>query len=408
MRVGHYQTSILKARYESNGLFLFCDISESMHAKCVSADGSVAHVTSKAHVTIYYYQASFLSPCLLTRAFFVYSSANYKRANNINMNWQPTLSWENAKLRSNVIAKIRSFFHARDVVEVETPILANATITDVYLDPFVTQFNYSSDSELSQSTPLYAQTSPEFAMKRLLASGYGCCYQICKAFRHEEHGRYHNPEFTMLEWYRIGFDHFQLMDEVAKLLTWVLGCDEADKISYQQLFLQQVSIDPLMTTKSELLEFITKRGVYSDWLAEETTDTLLQFIMSELIEPDIGINVPCFVYDFPATQASLARISEGDNRVAERFECYYRGIELANGFNELTDARQQLARFEQDNETRIAQGKEGRIIDENFIAALDHGLPECAGVALGVDRLLMLALNAELIDEVISFPIASA
>ena len=211
------------------------------------------------------------------------------------MNWQPTLSWENAKLRANVIAKIRSFFHNRNVIEVETPLLANATTTDVHLEPFVTQFNYSSDSHLSQSTALYAQTSPEFAMKRLLASGYGCCYQLCKAFRHEAHGRYHNPEFTMLEWYRVGFDQFQLMDEVAELLTVILGCPKVDKISYQQLFLRQLSIDPLVTTKDELLELISERGIFSDWLAEESSDTLLQFIMSELIEPTIGVNAPCFV-----------------------------------------------------------------------------------------------------------------
>lgn len=324
------------------------------------------------------------------------------------MNWQPTLSWEHAKLRADIIAKIRSFFRDRAVIEVETPLLANATITDVHLDPFVTQFNYSTDSPLSQSKALYAQTSPEFAMKRLLASGYGCCYQLCKAFRHESHGRYHNPEFTMLEWYRVGVDHFQLMDEVSELLVSVLGCTTVNKISYQQLFLKQVEIDPLEATRNELLALIRHRGVFSDWLAEENVDTLLQFIMSEIIEPNIGIDAPCFVYNFPASQASLARICKADTRVAERFECYYRGIELANGFNELTNARQQLDRFMQDNEIRIAQGKVARMIDENFIAALNHGLPECAGVALGVDRLIMIALNADSIDKVISFPIGTA
>ena len=325
------------------------------------------------------------------------------------MSWQPSMSWQHAKQRANVLATIRKFFNERDVIEVETPLLSNGTITDVHLDPFITQFNYSTDSNIEEAKALYAQTSPEFAMKRLLASGYGCCYQICKAFRHEQHGRYHNPEFTMLEWYRVGFDHFQLIEEVAALLRDVLACKDTESISYQNLFLREVNIDPLKATNEELTTLISEHGMLSDWLINEgSKDTLLQFVMSEIIEPRIGNDIPCFVYNFPASQASLAKISADDSRVAERFECYFKGIELANGFNELTDADQQLRRFRADNEIRSDMNKEQRPIDDNFIAALKHGLPKCSGVALGVDRLLMLALGAKSIDKVISFPIDNA
>lgn len=325
------------------------------------------------------------------------------------MSWQPSMNWQNAKQRAEVLAQIRAFFLARNVIEVETPLLSHATVTDVHLDAFITQYNYSQESHCNQSIPLYAQTSPEFAMKRLLASGYGCCYQICKAFRHEQHGRYHNPEFTMLEWYRIGFDHFQLMDEVADLIKLVLGCDKVEQISYQELFLREVDIDPLITTKEQLIVLISCHGKLSDWLEkEDSIDTLLQFIMAELIEPNIGKDIPCFVYNFPASQASLATICRQDPRVAERFECYFKGIELANGFHELTDAGEQISRFQQDNALRAQLGKVTHDIDENFIEALESGLPACAGVALGVDRLMMLALSTPNIDQVITFPISNA
>ena len=325
------------------------------------------------------------------------------------MSWQPSMNWHNAKQRANVLSLIRTFFLARDVIEVETPLLSSATITDQHLDPFITQFNYSADSHCSEGTLLYAQTSPEFAMKRLLASGYGSCYQICKALRHEQQGRYHNPEFTMLEWYRLGYNHFELMDEVEELLQLILSCPKPEKISYQKLFISKVDVDPLNTSRSGLINVIKHSGKLSDWLErEESIDTLLQFIMAELIEPNIGIHAPCFVYDFPASQASLAKISTKDPRVAERFECYFKGIELANGFHELTDAEQQKQRFINDNEIRQQLDMEKRAIDERFISALEYGLPACSGVALGIDRLIMLALSVEKIDDIITFPVSIA
>ena len=325
------------------------------------------------------------------------------------MTWKSTQSWESAQLKAKLLFKIRSFFANRNIVEVETPTLSQGTVTDVYLDGFTSKYNFLADTPADVECELYLQTSPEFAMKRLLSSGYGSIYQICKAFRHEATGRYHNPEFTILEWYRVGYDHFQLMNEVEALLVSVLACGSAERISYQSLFIKILGIDPLDCNTADLISILTSRNILCDWLlVEPSIDILLQFVFSEIVEPLIGKSAPCFVYDFPSNQASLARISNKDCRVAERFECYFKGIELANGFNELTDAEQQYQRFDEDNKIRKMQGKAPRIIDHRFIDALNNGLPECAGVALGIDRLMMIALDEESIDKVISFPISHA
>ena len=325
------------------------------------------------------------------------------------MSWQPNLSWQNSQKRAQILQQIRQFFSDRNVVEVETPALSLGTVTDVHLDAFSTRYNFINDSDLNQSTQLYLQTSPEFHMKRLLASGYGCIFQIAKAFRHEQAGRFHNPEFTLLEWYRLGFDHFDLMNEVAELLKIVLDCSEPLSITYQTLFIEQLGIDPLVANREQLLALITKQGKLSQWLINEpNNDILLQFIFSEIIEPNIGIDAPCFVYNFPKSQASLAKLCPDDKRVAQRFECYYQGVELVNGFNELSDANEQLKRFQQDNVTRIKCGFIGKPIEKHFISALVEGLSQCSGVALGIDRLVMLALKAQHIEQVISFPIERA
>jgi len=325
------------------------------------------------------------------------------------MSWQSTLSWENAKKRSQVLSQIRQFFSERNVVEVETPALSQGTVTDVHLDALTCEYNFLADSPMSESDTLYLQTSPEFHMKRLLASGYGCIYQIAKAFRYEEAGRHHNPEFTMLEWYRIGFNQFDLMSEVSELLKIAIGCNEPLFTSYQNIFQQTLNIDPLEANFEMLRQFIIEHGKAAEWLFETgDKDLLLQFIFSEIIEPTIGNEVPQFIYNFPVEQASLAKVSTEDTRIAERFECYYQGIELANGFNELTDANEQLNRFNKDNQKRKNQELPVRPIDKNFIAALKQGLPQCAGVALGIDRLLMLALDVKKISEVQSFSIERA
>lgn len=325
------------------------------------------------------------------------------------MYWQPTLTWKNAQKRAKILQLIRKFFAERNVIEVETPALSLGTVTDVYLDALSCRYDFLNTSTKNESETLYLQTSPEFHMKRLLASGYGCIFQIAKAFRHEEAGRYHNPEFTMLEWYRLGFDHFDLMTEVAELLQTVLGCSQPSLVTYQQLFLEQLGLDPLAANREQLLALITAHNKLSDWLiTEQSIDILLQFIFSEIVEPNIGKDAPCFVYNFPKSQAALAKVCSGDSRVAQRFECYYQGIELVNGFNELTNADDQLQRFQKDNVQRRDLGLKEAKIDENFIAALAHGLPQCAGVALGVDRLIMLAIQADHIEHVISFQIERA
>ncbi|WP_206486522.1 elongation factor P--(R)-beta-lysine ligase [Thalassotalea sp. G2M2-11] len=324
------------------------------------------------------------------------------------MSWQTNLSWELAKQRSVFFQQIRNFFEKNGVIEVETPILSQGTVTDVHLDAFKSRYHFLQGSEISDDH-LYLQTSPEFAMKRLLASGYGSIYQICKAFRHEEAGRFHNPEFTMLEWYRIGYDHHQLMNEVSALLTEILGCEAAEKMSYQQAFEQILALDPLDVTAEQLKSCLSSEGIEGDWISsEQDVDVLLQVLFSECIEHRIGLEKPCLIYDYPSSQSALAKISQSDPRVADRFECYYKGVELANGFNELTDATEQLQRFERDNQQRIALGKKVQPIDNRFIEALTYGLPQCAGVALGIDRLFMLCSGADHIAKTMTFTVNNA
>ncbi|ELN6933669.1 elongation factor P--(R)-beta-lysine ligase [Vibrio navarrensis] len=315
--------------------------------------------------------------------------------------WQPTASIPQLRQRAALIARIRQFFAQRNVLEVDTPAMSHATVTDVHLHTFQTQFV---GPGYAQGSPLFLMTSPEFHMKRLLAAGSGCIYQLGKAFRNEENGRYHNPEFTMLEWYRVGFDHHQLMDEMDDLLQLVLQCGAAERMTYQQAFLTVLGVCPLEGTMAELKSVAARLGLSDIAEAEEDRDTLLQLLFSIGVEGKIGQQVPAFVYDFPASQAALAKINPNDPRVADRFEVYFKGIELANGFHELDNAQEQLRRFEQDNRKRVEMGLAEQPIDYHLIAALQSGLPECAGVALGVDRLIMLALECDHIDQVTAFP----
>ena len=216
------------------------------------------------------------------------------------MPWQPTLTWKNAQKRAVVLQQIRQFFSERKVVEVETPALSQGTVTDVYLDAFTCKYNFLADSPADQSAELYLQTSPEFHMKRLLASGYGCIFQIAKAYRHEEFGRHHNPEFTLLEWYRIGFDLYDLMQEVAKLLKSILDCNDIVSSSYQDIFIEKLAIDPLNASFDDLVHLLAQHNKSADWLiVSGDKDLLLQFIFTEIIEPLIGINEPQFIYNFP-------------------------------------------------------------------------------------------------------------
>ncbi|ART79961.1 elongation factor P--(R)-beta-lysine ligase [Oceanisphaera avium] len=319
--------------------------------------------------------------------------------------WQPTASLTALRQRASILADIRAFFAERQVLEVDTPTLASAGGTDVHLQNFTTRFVGPGHGS---GLALYLQTSPEFHMKRLLAADFGAIYQMAKAYRNEEAGRLHNPEFTMLEWYRPGFDHHQLMDEMADLLQRVLKVATPCRITYQQAFIAHLKVCPLSASIDELRHAGQGLGA-DDLLAIETDrDTILQLLFALGVEPSLGQDTPCFVYDFPASQAALARINPHDNRVAERFEVYFKGIELANGFHELTDAAEQRQRFEQDNDLRLQRGLVERPVDEYLLAALEAGLPPCAGVALGVDRLIMLSLGASELAEVLAFPITRA
>jgi lysyl-tRNA synthetase class 2 len=282
------------------------------------------------------------------------------------MNWLPTASIKQLQVRSKIIQSIRQFFTQRNLLEVETPSLSQSGVTDVHLFCFKTHFkgaDIEAENTTSQGVPLYLQTSPEFHMKRLLSAGSGSIFQIAKAFSNEESGRYHNPEFTLLEWYQVGFDHHQLMAEMDELLQLILKTESARICTYQDAFIEVLKIDPL----AESLEALKKSGEHlnlGDVLEnEQERNTVLQLLFCFAIEPVIANERPCFVYNFPASQAALARISKEDERVAERFEVYYKGIELANGFHELSDAQEQLSRFETDNLLRIERGLEAMPID---------------------------------------------
>ncbi|SFC19518.1 elongation factor P--(R)-beta-lysine ligase [Pragia fontium] len=319
--------------------------------------------------------------------------------------WQPSASIANLLKRAKIVGEIRRFFAERGVLEVDTPAMSQATGTDINLFPFQTRFVGPGAAD---GIPLFLMTSPEFHMKRLLVAGSGPIYQMGKSFRNEEAGRYHNPEFTMLEWYRPHFDMYRLMNEVDDLLQQVLDCEASEVVSYQQIFIRHLDIDPLSADKPQLRAAAAKLEMEDLANREEDRDTLLQMLFAFGVEPHIGQEKPTFVYHFPASQASLAEISSEDHRVAERFEVYYKGIELANGFRELTDAGEQRQRFEQENRKREARGLPVHPIDENFLTALEHGLPECAGVALGIDRLIMIALGVKSIGEVMAFTVDRA
>ncbi len=298
------------------------------------------------------------------------------------VNWLPSAGLPQLQARAQLFQQIRDFFRDRQVLEVDTPLLCSAGVTDPAIEPLTVI------GGLSVPATRYLQTSPEYAMKRLLAAGSGPIYQLGKAFRDGEAGRRHNPEFTMLEWYRPGFDHHQLMAEVAALMQHCLGRDEWRKVSYRELFQQTLDIDPFTAGVSQLRDCARSRiEVEFD---SDDADLWLDLLMSHIIEP--GLSGLCFVYDYPATQAALAQLRETEDAVvAERFELYIDGVELANGYHELGDARELQQRFERDNARRVANRQSPRPLDERFLAAMVAGMPACSGVALGVDRLLSIA-----------------
>jgi len=310
--------------------------------------------------------------------------------------WQPSATLEACRQRAALYQRIREFFQHKQVLEVETPILGHFGVTDLHLDNF--ELPYYNDT-------LSLQTSPEYHMKRLLCAGFPSIYQISKAFRYEQSGSRHNPEFTLLEWYRLGFNDQQLMDEVDELLMLVLNRPKAIRQTYEETFQQMLGFSPLTVS---LLEMSEQVSIHVPGFHHQlsTVDEGLDLLMGAVIEPQLGFEAPVFIYDYPKSQGALA-VVEGP--VAKRFEVYIDGIELANGFFELACAREQQVRFEADNQLRREQGKKDKAIDSFFLTALSKGgLPRCAGVALGLDRLLMIAGQHKHIKETVSFALDNA
>jgi lysyl-tRNA synthetase class 2 len=305
---------------------------------------------------------------------------------------------------------VRTFFAERGVLEVETPILSSAAATDPHLASLLTRYT---GPGAATGQALHLHTSPEFPMKRLLAAGAGSIYQICKVFRDGESGRRHNPEFSMLEWYRLGFDHHRLMEEVAALVVYVLGTrlpsTTAEKLCYRDAFMRYCDLDPHVATVGDFAERAQRYGVsIPAGMPNDDLDPWRDLLLTHVIEAQLGRAGMTFLYDYPASQAALARVRGDDPALGERFELYIEGIEIANGFHELGNPEEQRHRFEEDLRRRRALGLPALPMDEHLLAALRHGLPECAGVALGVDRLMMLAAGAQSIDEVLAFPLGRA
>lgn len=314
--------------------------------------------------------------------------------------WRPTATLATLRMRAQLLAATRAFFSERGVLEVETPAMSPAGVSDPQLE------QVSARVRSLGTQPLYLATSPEHAMKRLLAAGSGDIYQICRVFRDDELGRWHQPEFTLLEWYRLGWDESRLMGEVDSLLTTLLAPHRAMgstlRLSYREAFQGQLQIDPLDPGGIEALrERLPGRGIE----VPETMgdDELLNLALGAAVAPGLDPRRITFVYDFPASQAALARLKPGPPPVAARFEAFCAGLELANGFDELTDEREQRARFQAERDRRERIGRPTPPLDEELLAALAHGLPRCAGVAIGLDRVIALAAGASALSEAVSF-----
>ena len=315
--------------------------------------------------------------------------------------WKPTANLKNLRLRAQLNGLIRQFFAKRNVLEVETPMMSAAGNTDPNIESFQLQFVGPRSGGAGQR---WLRTSPEFPLKRLLAAGIGDCYEMGRVFRNGEAGRRHNPEFTMLEWYRVGWDHHQLMDECAELVKDALHlvgrAATVREMSFRQVYQDAFGFDPMTVSEAELRAPL---AVYDISPAGLVRDDWLDLLMTHLIQPTIPSNRILLVYDYPASQCALAKISTGDVPVAERFEVYAGPLELANGYHELTEASEQRERFGRDLSTRQKRASMQPAVDERLLTALPK-LPACAGVALGVDRLMMAMLGSERVADVIAFP----
>ncbi len=317
--------------------------------------------------------------------------------------WRPSASFATLALRARLLAATRAFFAARGLLEVETPMLVNAPVTDVNLHSATAQ----------PGVPGYLATSPEYAMKRLLAAGSGDIFQVCKVVRAGERGRLHNPEFTMIEWYRAGAGLEQIALETAELVNTLrteagAQARPVQRLAYRDAFQQALGCDPLLAPLETLHAALQPLGLAAATWDALTRDECLDLLVGARIGPTLGLDSLCVLERYPASQAALARLDPDDPRVALRFELYADGVELANGFEELADPHEQRARFAADNAERARRGLSVLPVDERLLAALTHGLPPCAGVAVGFDRVLMTALGATHIDAVLAFAAESA
>ncbi|HEX7012120.1 MAG TPA: EF-P lysine aminoacylase EpmA [Steroidobacteraceae bacterium] len=318
----------------------------------------------------------------------------------MSVDFRPTASIATLEVRAAMLRAAREYFAATRALEVETPTLSAAAVTDIHLENVTA-------TVCGQRR--YLHTSPEYAMKRLLAAGCGDIWQICKVYRDGESGRWHNPEFTMIEWYRLGIDHHALMSDVERLIGAMLPpsrqFERSERLSYREAMQLHAGVDALQDSTAILVARLESAGIEVPVDVREDRDACLDLIMATLVGPHLGHDRLTFIYDYPASQAALARST---GALASRFEAYLDGIELANGFHELADAGEQRRRFERDCEERKRRGLPVPALDERFLAALEHGLPECSGVALGFDRLVMCAVGASHIDEVLAFPFERA
>lgn len=323
--------------------------------------------------------------------------------------FRPTASIENLKARSEILDRVHHFFRQRQFIHVETPLLSCDTVIDQHLHPVKVDHESVLGNVDSNNVPFWLQTSPEFAMKRLLAGGATAIYQICKAFRREERGSIHNPEFTMLEWYRVGDDMQAGMDLLAELVETILDRPSTVRMTYADAFEQFVKVDAMSASVEQLRQACDSHGVDSTCFNDSTNrDDWLNLLLTSVVEPALAKTPePKMIYDWPSSQSALA-IVRPEEGIAERFEIYVDGIELANGYHELLDPAELSHRNRINNDARANDGEDRLPGSSRLLQAMQHGLPSCAGVALGIDRLVMLALNADSISDVIAFPIERA
>ncbi len=320
--------------------------------------------------------------------------------------WRPGATRELLRRRAAMLASLRDYFAEHAVLEVDTPILSASAVSDPQIESLRTRI-------AGMPAGHYLSTSPEYPMKRLLAAGSGDIYQVCKVFRDEERGRWHNPEFTMVEWYRLGFDDGMLMDEVEAVIGRLLAVCRgfapprpAERLTYAEALRRHADVDAHGDDEATLARAAHRHGI--ECRSELDRDGRLDLLMGLVAGPKLGHGRPCFVCDYPASQAALARLKPGSPPVAARFECYLDGLELANGFHELIDAREQGGRFVEDLAVRRRLGLTEPPVDRRLLAALAAGVPDCAGVALGFDRLVAVALGAESLSQVMAFSIDRA